>query len=51
VAEGIEDAGTGDLLRRLGCDVGQGYFIGRPMSAAALVATFADSDSQLSAAA
>jgi diguanylate cyclase (GGDEF)-like protein len=39
VAEGIEDAGTSDLLRRLGCDIAQGYFIGRPMSAAALVAS------------
>lgn len=32
VAEGIEDIATFDLLRRLGCDVGQGYYIGRPES-------------------
>ncbi|HEV7664134.1 MAG TPA: EAL domain-containing protein [Chloroflexota bacterium] len=38
VAEGVEDAGTLDLLGVLGCDVAQGYFTGRPMSAAALVA-------------
>jgi diguanylate cyclase (GGDEF)-like protein len=30
VAEGIEDRGTLDLLRELGCDVGQGFFIGMP---------------------
>jgi EAL domain-containing protein (putative c-di-GMP-specific phosphodiesterase class I) len=41
VAEGIEDAGTWDLLRRLGCDVAQGYFIGRPLSAAAIAESFA----------
>ena len=30
VAEGIEDRATFDLLSRMGCDTGQGYFIGRP---------------------
>lgn len=30
VAEGIEDAATLDLLRRLGCDGAQGYLIGKP---------------------
>jgi len=30
VAEGIEDLATFDLLRKLGCDAGQGYYIGRP---------------------
>jgi diguanylate cyclase (GGDEF)-like protein len=30
VAEGVEDAKTIDLLRQYGCDVAQGYFIGRP---------------------
>ncbi len=43
VAEGIEDAGTSDLLRRLGCDIAQGYFIGRPMSATALLASLGTS--------
>ncbi|MDQ2956140.1 MAG: EAL domain-containing protein [Actinomycetota bacterium] len=33
VAEGIEDQATLDELRELGCDVAQGYYIGRPMSA------------------
>lgn len=36
VAEGIEDQPTWDLLAELGCDVGQGYFVSRPMPAAAL---------------
>src|SRR5690606_31281365 len=30
IAEGIETQETLDLLRDMGCDVGQGYFIGRP---------------------
>ncbi|MGO9487434.1 MAG: putative bifunctional diguanylate cyclase/phosphodiesterase [Solirubrobacteraceae bacterium] len=30
VAEGVEDAATLELLTQLGCDVGQGYFIGMP---------------------
>ena len=37
IAEGIEDAPTWQMLRRLGCDVGQGYFLGRPMPATALM--------------
>ncbi len=32
VAEGIEDVPTLALLRRIGCDVAQGYLLGRPMS-------------------
>ncbi len=36
VAEGIEDQDTWDLLASLGCDVAQGFFISRPLSAAAL---------------
>ena len=31
IAEGIEDAGTQDLMRELGVDSGQGYLIGRPL--------------------
>src|SRR3546814_20915769 len=30
VAEGIEDAPTMALLAQLGCDVGQGYHLGKP---------------------
>ena len=33
VAEGIEDQATLDELRTLGCDIAQGYYISRPMSA------------------
>jgi EAL domain-containing protein (putative c-di-GMP-specific phosphodiesterase class I)/GGDEF domain-containing protein len=36
-AEGIEDQATLDMLRELGCEEGQGYFIARPMPAEALV--------------
>ncbi|MEO9238125.1 MAG: EAL domain-containing protein, partial [Jatrophihabitantaceae bacterium] len=36
VAEGIEDQATLDELRALGCDIAQGYYISRPMSAADL---------------
>jgi EAL domain-containing protein (putative c-di-GMP-specific phosphodiesterase class I)/ActR/RegA family two-component response regulator len=32
VAEGVEDAGTHALLKELGCDFAQGYWIGRPMA-------------------
>jgi diguanylate cyclase (GGDEF)-like protein len=33
VAEGIEDEGKCKLLHQLGCDFGQGFALGRPMSA------------------
>lgn len=32
VAEGVEDREDWDLLRRLGCQLAQGYFIARPMA-------------------
>ena len=31
VAEGIENTESMDFLVKLGCDIGQGYFVGRPM--------------------
>ena len=31
IAEGVETAAQRDLLLSLGCDEGQGYFIGKPM--------------------
>lgn len=36
VAEGVEDREDWDFLRRLGCDLAQGYFIARPLPPAAL---------------
>jgi len=36
VAKGVEDVVTRDLLVRLGCDVGQGYFFARPVAALAV---------------
>ena len=36
VAEGVEDQDTWDLLRGAGCDIVQGYFLSRPISAADL---------------
>lgn len=33
VAEGVEDQETYDWLKGLGCDIGQGYFISRPIDA------------------
>jgi diguanylate cyclase (GGDEF)-like protein/hemerythrin-like metal-binding protein len=32
VAEGVEDAGTLEYLKGLGCELAQGYYIGRPMT-------------------
>ncbi|GAA3953371.1 GGDEF domain-containing phosphodiesterase [Actinoplanes auranticolor] len=34
VAEGIEDAGQLQILRELGCDLAQGFFLSRPLPAA-----------------
>jgi len=36
VAEGVEDQADWDFVHAAGCDVAQGYFIGRPMPAAEL---------------
>ena len=35
VAEGVEDEPTLEVLRRLGCDLVQGWHLARPMPAAA----------------
>jgi EAL domain-containing protein (putative c-di-GMP-specific phosphodiesterase class I) len=39
-AEGIEDAATQRLLIEMGCDLGQGYYLGRPEPAADFIARF-----------
>jgi diguanylate cyclase (GGDEF)-like protein len=39
VAEGIENAESWALLRDWGCEVGQGFFLSRPVAAADLIAT------------
>jgi EAL domain-containing protein (putative c-di-GMP-specific phosphodiesterase class I) len=33
VAEGIETTGQADLLRALGCELGQGYYFSEPLPA------------------
>jgi c-di-GMP phosphodiesterase Gmr len=43
-AEGIESEEISDVLRRLGCSVGQGYYYARPMNAEAAYA-FLEADS------
>jgi EAL domain-containing protein (putative c-di-GMP-specific phosphodiesterase class I) len=37
VGEGVEDADTLRYLREIGCDLAQGYFIGRPMTGKAVL--------------
>lgn len=37
VAEGIEESGQYELLKETGCDLGQGYFLGKPMDQASLI--------------
>ncbi len=42
VAEGVEDAAAWDMLRTLGCDDAQGYFMSRPLEPHALAAWIRD---------
>ena len=42
VAEGIETVAQAELLRAAGCEYGQGFHFGRPMSGAALTQMAAD---------
>ncbi|WP_415972909.1 putative bifunctional diguanylate cyclase/phosphodiesterase [Rhodococcus sp. 077-4] len=46
MAEGVEDAGTLNALRELGCDGAQGYFLGRPMPAEFLAEAVAKLNSE-----
>jgi EAL domain-containing protein (putative c-di-GMP-specific phosphodiesterase class I) len=41
-AEGVEDAMTASLLRVMGCDTMQGYFVSKAVSIDALVQFIAD---------
>ncbi len=40
IAEGIENRASADLLISMGCEEGQGYFFGRPMSVEAFEEQF-----------
>jgi EAL domain-containing protein (putative c-di-GMP-specific phosphodiesterase class I) len=40
IAEGIEDEASAELLVRMGCEEGQGYFFGRPVPAQAFESRF-----------
>ena len=42
VAEGVEDAQTGQLLKSLGCDHAQGYYYSKPLKRESFL-EFADS--------
>jgi EAL domain-containing protein (putative c-di-GMP-specific phosphodiesterase class I) len=42
VAEGVEDAATLELVRELGADIAQGYFVGPPEAADAFVGVTAE---------
>jgi EAL domain-containing protein (putative c-di-GMP-specific phosphodiesterase class I)/CHASE2 domain-containing sensor protein len=44
VAEGVEDEASLDLLRGMGCDVVQGYYVSRPLRAEAVTAFARDAD-------
>jgi len=42
VAEGVEDRATWEILRRSGCDIIQGFFLSRPISATDLTVWLSD---------
>ncbi len=44
VAEGIEDQPCMDLLTRYGCDIGQGWYISRPVTTDAFIEIWLDCD-------
>jgi EAL domain-containing protein (putative c-di-GMP-specific phosphodiesterase class I)/FixJ family two-component response regulator len=46
VAEGVEDLDDWNFLRTCGCDMAQGYFIARPMAAAAVPGWLAEWESR-----
>ena len=46
IAEGIEDRSTANLVARMGCKLGQGYFFGEPMPAAEFEQRFLSGSSE-----
>ena len=38
VAEGLENAADLQAVQRMGCDIGQGFFLARPMPKASFIA-------------
>lgn len=46
-AEGIETQETVDLLRKLGCETGQGFFFGRPVPIEELARPLSDRSRQI----
>jgi diguanylate cyclase (GGDEF)-like protein/PAS domain S-box-containing protein len=46
IVEGIENAATAELLLRMGCEHGQGYFFGKPMPAAEFEVKFLTAPSE-----
>jgi EAL domain-containing protein (putative c-di-GMP-specific phosphodiesterase class I) len=44
VAEGIENQQILDMLVRMGCDYGQGYYFSKPVSAEEMAAMIEDAD-------
>ena len=42
IAEGIEDPETLSLLRAIGCDIAQGYYLAKPMQLDALITLLAN---------
>jgi diguanylate cyclase (GGDEF)-like protein/PAS domain S-box-containing protein len=49
VAEGVETAEVANLLTKMGCDIAQGYFFGRPAGAEEVAARWLLSESELNA--
>ncbi len=47
VAEGIENADQAWMLKMMGCQIGQGYYYGRPRTGAEMVAWFRDRGNEL----
>lgn len=45
IAEGIENQATQDMLAAMGCDFGQGFYLGRPEPAADFIARFSTAES------